>query len=114
MSSSALIAFDDSIVRRVVASVDVVGNMNRRAVLAVATSTPAFSVITIESRSSSERKERYEYRCWTTTVTLYEILPSLRHAATPRIDRAIWPLTTHVDELGRLCVGEMALTPPRS
>jgi hypothetical protein len=62
VSSSALIAFDDSIVRRVVASVDVVGNMNRRAVLAVATSTPAFSVITIESRSSSERKERYEYR----------------------------------------------------
>jgi hypothetical protein len=56
------------------------------------------------------RKERYEYRCWTTAVTLFEILPSLQHAATPRIDRAIWPLTTHVDELGRLCVGEMALT----
>jgi len=37
-------------------------------------------------------------------------LPSLRHAATPRIDRAIWPLTTHVDELGRLCVGGVALT----
>ena len=43
-------------------------------------------------------------------MTLFEILPSLRRAATPRIDRAIWPLTTHVDELGRLCVGEMALT----
>ena len=43
-------------------------------------------------------------------MTLFEILPSLRHAVTPRIDRAIWPLTTHVDELGRLCVGEMALT----
>ena len=43
-------------------------------------------------------------------MTLFEILPSLRHAATPRIDRAIWPLTTHVDELCRLCVGEMALT----
>ncbi len=43
-------------------------------------------------------------------MTLFEILPSLRHAATPRIDRAIWPLTTHVDELGRLCVGEMSLT----
>ena len=42
-------------------------------------------------------------------MTLFEILPSLRHAVTPRIDRAIWPLTTHVDELGRLCVGEMAL-----
>jgi diaminopimelate decarboxylase len=44
------------------------------------------------------------------SMTLFEILPSLRHAATPRIDRAIWPLTTHVDELGRLCVGEVALT----
>jgi diaminopimelate decarboxylase len=43
-------------------------------------------------------------------MTLFEILPSLRHAATPRIDRAIWSLTTHVDELGRLCVGGMALT----
>jgi diaminopimelate decarboxylase len=43
-------------------------------------------------------------------MTLFEILPSLRNAATLRIDRAIWPLTTHVDELGRLCVGEMALT----
>jgi diaminopimelate decarboxylase len=44
------------------------------------------------------------------SMTLFEILPSLRRAATPRIDRAIWPLTAHVDELGRLCVGEMALT----
>ena len=43
-------------------------------------------------------------------MTLFDILPSLRHAATPRIDRAIWPLTVHVDELGRLCVGEMPLT----
>jgi diaminopimelate decarboxylase len=43
-------------------------------------------------------------------MTLFEIVPSPRHAVTPRIDRAIWPLTTHVDELGRLCVGEMALT----
>jgi diaminopimelate decarboxylase len=43
-------------------------------------------------------------------MTLFEILPSLRHAATPRMDRAVWPLTTHVDELGRLCVGGMALT----
>jgi diaminopimelate decarboxylase len=44
------------------------------------------------------------------SMTLFEILPSLRRAATPRIERAIWPLTTHVDELGRLCVGEIALT----
>ena len=56
------------------------------------------------------RKERHEYRCWATTVTIFEILPSLRHAATPRIDRAIWPLTARVDELGQLCVGEMPLT----
>jgi diaminopimelate decarboxylase len=43
-------------------------------------------------------------------MTLYEILPSLRHAATPRIDRAIWPLTARVDELGRLCIGDVPLT----
>ena len=43
-------------------------------------------------------------------MTLFEIVPSLRHAATPRMDRAIWPLTTRVDELGQLCVGEIALT----
>jgi diaminopimelate decarboxylase len=43
-------------------------------------------------------------------VTLFELLPSLQHAVTPRIDRAIWPLTTHVDEMGRLCVGDVALT----
>src|SRR3954464_2675188 len=43
-------------------------------------------------------------------MTLFEIVPSLRHAVTPRIDRAIWPLTTRADELGRLCVGEVALT----
>src|SRR3954468_15393490 len=43
-------------------------------------------------------------------MTLHKIVPSLRHAATPRIDRAIWPLTTRVDERGRLCVGEVAVT----
>lgn len=43
-------------------------------------------------------------------MTLFELLPSLQHAATPRINRAIWPLTTHVDESGRLCVGAVALT----
>jgi len=42
-------------------------------------------------------------------MTLFEILPSLRHAVTPRLDRAIWPLNTHVDELGGLCVGGMTL-----
>src|SRR3954468_4640511 len=43
-------------------------------------------------------------------MTLFEIVPSLRQAVTPRIDRAIWPRTTPVAELGRLCVGEVALT----
>jgi hypothetical protein len=43
-------------------------------------------------------------------MTLFEIKLSLRHTATPRIDRAIWPLTTYVDEQCGLCVGEIALT----
>ncbi|MDT5066694.1 MAG: diaminopimelate decarboxylase [Mycobacterium sp.] len=43
-------------------------------------------------------------------MTLFEIVPSLRRAVTPRIDRAIWPRTTRVDELGRLGVGGMTLT----
>ena len=43
-------------------------------------------------------------------MTLLEMLPSLRRAANPRIDRAIWPLTTSVDEVGRLCVGGVPLT----
>jgi diaminopimelate decarboxylase len=43
-------------------------------------------------------------------MTLFEIVPSLQRAVTPRIDRAVWPVTTHVDELGRLCVGGVRLT----
>ena len=43
-------------------------------------------------------------------MTLLDFLPSLHRAAIPRIDPAIWPLTTAVDELGRLCVGEVPLT----
>ncbi|OCB21164.1 diaminopimelate decarboxylase [Mycobacterium intracellulare] len=42
-------------------------------------------------------------------MTLLDILPSLGHAAPPRFDPAIWPLTAHPDEEGRLCVGGMAL-----
>jgi diaminopimelate decarboxylase len=42
-------------------------------------------------------------------MTLLDHLPSLHKAATPRIDPAIWPFTTTVDELGRLCVGEVPL-----
>jgi diaminopimelate decarboxylase len=42
-------------------------------------------------------------------MTLFELLPSL-HEANPRLDRAIWPLSSDVDELGRLCVGGVAAT----
>ena len=37
-------------------------------------------------------------------------LPSLHRAAPTRIDPAIWPSTAGVDELGRLCIGDVALT----
>src|SRR5271163_1991804 len=42
-------------------------------------------------------------------MTLLDILPSLGHAAHPRFDHAIWPVTTHSDEEGRLCVGGLPL-----
>ncbi len=42
-------------------------------------------------------------------MTLLDILPSLRAAMTPRLDPALWPSTTHVDELGRITVGGVAL-----
>jgi diaminopimelate decarboxylase len=42
-------------------------------------------------------------------MTLLDILPSLGHAAPPRFDPAIWPITAHPDEEGRLCVGGVAL-----
>ena len=43
-------------------------------------------------------------------MTLLDYLPSLHQAAAPRIDPAIWPLTATVDDLGRLCVGDVPLT----
>jgi diaminopimelate decarboxylase len=43
-------------------------------------------------------------------MTLFELLPSLRHGLNPHLDRAIWPLSTYVDEKGRLCVGGVAAT----
>jgi diaminopimelate decarboxylase len=43
-------------------------------------------------------------------VTLLDHLPSLRRAAAQRIAAGKWPDTTVVDELGRLCVGGIALT----
>ncbi|KKC04045.1 diaminopimelate decarboxylase [Mycobacterium nebraskense] len=42
-------------------------------------------------------------------MTLLDILPSLGHAAPPRFDPAIWPITAHPDEEGRLCVGGVPL-----
>ena len=43
-------------------------------------------------------------------MTLLDFLPSLHRAATHRIDPAIWPSTATVDDLGRLCVSDVALT----
>ena len=43
-------------------------------------------------------------------MTLLDILPSLGKAAPRRCDSAIWPVTTHSDEDGRLCVGGIPLT----
>jgi diaminopimelate decarboxylase len=43
-------------------------------------------------------------------MTLLDHLPSLHQAAAPRIDPRIWPLTAAVDDLGRLCVGDVPLT----
>src|SRR3984885_9355610 len=44
------------------------------------------------------------------TMTLPDILPSIGYAAPPRFHPAIWPLTTHSDDEGRLCVGDVPLT----
>jgi diaminopimelate decarboxylase len=44
------------------------------------------------------------------TTTLVEVLPSIGYAAAPRFDPAIWPITTHADEDGRLCVGDVPVT----
>ncbi|MGZ4562604.1 MAG: diaminopimelate decarboxylase family protein [Mycobacterium sp.] len=41
-------------------------------------------------------------------MTLFELLPSLRQGLNPHLDRAIWPLSAYVDDLGRLCVGDVA------
>lgn len=43
-------------------------------------------------------------------MTSLELLPSLHHAAPLRIDPVIWPETASVDDLGRLCVGDVPLT----
>lgn len=42
-------------------------------------------------------------------MTLLDILPSIRHAAPPRFDPAVWPATLRCDDDGRLCVGGVTL-----
>jgi len=44
------------------------------------------------------------------SMTLQDVLPSIGYAAPPRFDPAIWPITTHADEDGRLCIGEVPVT----
>ena len=43
-------------------------------------------------------------------MTLLDVLPSIGRAAPQRLDPAIWPVTAHSDEEGRLCVGAVPLT----
>jgi diaminopimelate decarboxylase len=43
-------------------------------------------------------------------MTLLDMLPSIGRAAPRRLDPAIWPVTTHSDEEGRLCIGEVPLS----
>jgi diaminopimelate decarboxylase len=38
------------------------------------------------------------------------MLPSIGRAAPRRLDPAIWPVTTHSDEEGRLCIGDVPLS----
>jgi diaminopimelate decarboxylase len=43
-------------------------------------------------------------------MTLFELLPSVRHGLNPHLDRAIWPLSSYVDDMGQLRVGGVAAT----
>ncbi|GBG39334.1 diaminopimelate decarboxylase [Mycobacterium montefiorense] len=43
-------------------------------------------------------------------MTLLDMLPSIGRAAPRRLDPAIWPVTTHSDEEGRLCIGDLPLS----
>lgn len=43
-------------------------------------------------------------------MTLFELRPSQRRGLNSHLDRAVSPLSTRVDELGRLCVGGVAAT----
>ncbi|MFE5877460.1 diaminopimelate decarboxylase [Rhodococcus sp. NPDC056506] len=42
-------------------------------------------------------------------MTLLEIFPSLRGAMTPRMDPALWPISTRHDQSGRVCIGDVSL-----
>ncbi|MDI9917987.1 diaminopimelate decarboxylase [Rhodococcus sp. IEGM 1379] len=42
-------------------------------------------------------------------MTLLEIFPSLRGAMTPRLDPALWPISTRHDQSGRICIGDVVL-----
>lgn len=44
------------------------------------------------------------------TTTLADVLPCIGYAAPPRFHPAVWPLTAHADEEGRLCIGDVPLT----
>lgn len=43
-------------------------------------------------------------------MTLFDLLPSLRHGLHPHLDSAIWPSSAAHDDLGQLCVGGVAVT----
>jgi diaminopimelate decarboxylase len=43
-------------------------------------------------------------------MTQFELLPWPRHGLSPHLDRAIWPLSASVDDLGQLCVGGVPVT----
>ncbi|WP_092808736.1 diaminopimelate decarboxylase [Rhodococcus globerulus] len=42
-------------------------------------------------------------------MTLLDIFPSLRSAMTPRLDPALWPISTRHDQSGRICIGDISL-----
>src|SRR5271167_3106404 len=43
-------------------------------------------------------------------MSLYELRPSLWRGLNPNLDRAIWPLSASIDELGRLRIAGVAAT----
>ncbi|MGB9228062.1 diaminopimelate decarboxylase [Mycobacterium sp.] len=46
-------------------------------------------------------------------MTLFDLLPlkhGLKHGLNSYLDRAVWPLSSHVDDKGRLCIGGVAVS----